>query len=368
MAEVIDKYFIDLQLFASAEEEGRTEEPSERRRREEREKGNVPRSNELPAALVLLASLVTLVILGAYIFKKSYYIFGKYFEGVSSYTRFGLEELNLLFKMAVNDILSLFLPIAVVGFIFAIAGNILQVGFLFAPRAVSFNFSKIVPNFKRVLPSRQTFFNLGKSLIKVLMVGWISYIIISLDFFKILLAGEMGLKGALVLLFYSALKIFLVVGILFFGISILDFYYQRYEFEESLKMTPSEAKQELKESEGDKTYLNRRRQMVRDITRKGMLQKVPKADVVVVNPTHYSVALSYDPAIHHAPVVVAKGMDELALIIRNLAKKHNVPIIEDKVTARLLYEEVEIDQAIPAKFFRAVSLIIAKLDKYRRVA
>lgn len=361
-------FHIDLQLFASAEDEGRTEEPSERRRREEREKGNVPRSTELPQAIVLLASVLAFALFSGFFFKKSFLMFGRYFTTASRMERFGIEELNNLFRNAVDDIFILLLPVAGVAFLFAIAGNIVQVGFLFAPRALAFNFNKIVPNLKRVLPSRQTFFNLGKSLLKVLIVGWISYIIISMDFYKILMTGDLGIKGALKLLSIASLKIFLVSGILFFGISILDFYYQRYEFEESLKMTPSEAKQELKETEGDKTYLNRRRQMVREFIRKGMLQRVPKADVVVVNPTHYSVALSYDPNIHYAPVVVAKGVDELALLIRNLAKKHNVPIIEDKLTARLLYEEVEVDQTIPAKFFRAVSVIIAKLDKYRRIA
>lgn len=361
-------FHIDLQLFATAEDEGRTEEPSERRRREEREKGNVPRSSELPQAIVLLSSVLALALLSGFLFRKSFLMFAKYFTSASKYERFGIEELNYLFRNAVDDIFVLFLPVAGVAFLFSIAGNVVQIGFLFAPRALSFNFNKIVPNLKRVLPSRQTFFNLGKALIKVLVVGWISYIIISLDFYRILMTGDVGIKGALKLLSIASLKIFLASGILFLGISILDFYYQRYEFEESLKMTPSEAKQELKESEGDKTYLNRRRQMVREFIRKGMLQRVPKADVVVVNPTHYSVALSYDPAIHYAPVVVAKGVDELALLIRNLAKRHNVPIVEDRITARLLYEEVEIDQVIPAKFFRAVSVIIAKLDKYRRVA
>jgi flagellar biosynthesis protein FlhB len=189
-----------------------------------------------------------------------------------------------------------------------------------------------------------------------------------MDFYNVLITGEMGIKGAFSLIAFSGLKIFIIVGIILFIISIFDFYYQRYEFEESIKMTPSEAKQEMKEAEGDKSYLNRRRQMIREFIRKGMLQRVPKADVVVVNPTHYSVALQYEPSIHAAPIVVAKGEDELALIIRRLAKKHEVPIIEDRVQARLLYEEVEIDSEIPAKFFRAVSLIISRLDKFKKVA
>jgi flagellar biosynthetic protein FlhB len=367
MAEELRLSYIDLQLF-SAEDEGRTEEGSERRRKEERDKGNVPRSAELPSAMVLLASIVTVFLLGGFIFNRSSLLFLKYFSGIPSYDRFGAEELTNLFRFSFSEIIWMLSPVFLVAFTFAVFGNIIQVGFLFAPKAIGFNFSKIVPNFKRVLPSRQTLFNLAKSLLKVIIIGWISYVVISLDFYKILLSGDIGIKAALSLVLWSGLKISIAVGLLFLVVGIFDFFYQKFEFEESLKMTPSEAKQEMRESEGDKTFLNRRRQMVREFIRKGMLQKIPKADVVVVNPTHYSVAMEYNPSIHAAPIVTAKGMDELALIIRRLAKKHNVPIIEDRVHAKLLYEEVEVDTEIPAKFFRAVSLIIAKLDKYRRVA
>jgi len=362
-----EEFIIDLQLFA-AEDEGRTEEGSERRRKEERDKGNVPKSSELPAALVLLATVLTVFLLGNYFFTKSFFIFKKYIENVHTYESFTSEDLGILFKNASDDIFSLLFPVMGIAFVIAITGNVVQVGFLFSSTALSFNFSKIVPNFKKVLPTRQTLFNLGKALGKLIFIGWVSYVIISYDFLPMLLAGEMGLKGALVLLSRSSLKIFLVIGILFFVISIFDYYFQKYEFEESIKMTPSEAKQEMKETEGDKSILNRRRNMVREFIRKGMLQRIPKADVVIVNPTHYSVVLEYKPEIHAAPIVTAKGMDEMALLIRRLAKKNDVPIIEDRITARMLYDEVEVDQEIPARFFRAVSIIISRLDKYRRVA
>jgi flagellar biosynthetic protein FlhB len=364
---IVEEFLIDLQLFA-AEDEGRTEEGSERRRKEERDKGNVPKSSELPASLVLLASILTVYLMGNYFFTKSFSLFRKYIENIHTYESFSSEDLSILFRNAAEDILTLLFPILGVGFIVAIAGNIAQVGFLFSSQAISFNFGKIVPNFKKVLPTRQTLFNLGKALAKLLLIGWVSYIIISYDFIPMLKAGEVGIKGALIMISRSSLKIFLVIGILFFAISILDYYFQKYEFEESIKMTPSEAKQEMKETEGDKSILNRRRNMVREFIRKGMLQRIPKADVVIVNPTHYSVVLEYKPEKHTAPIVTAKGMDEMALLIRRLAKKNDVPIIEDRITARMLYDEVEVDQEIPAKFFRAVSIIISRLDKYRRVA
>ncbi|MCE9499578.1 MAG: flagellar type III secretion system protein FlhB [Leptospira sp.] len=358
-------YLIDLQLFA-AEDEGRTEEASERRRREEREKGNVPKSNEIPAALVLLSGDIIIFILGKYFLHRSSLLLTKYFQGIANNTEFTNESVTAITRSAGEDIFYLLVPILGITFVMAIIGNIVQVGFLFAPRALGFNFSRVQPNFKKVLPTRQTLVNLMKSLAKVAVIGWISYLIISADFLPVLLTGEMGLLEAVRLVTYSAVKIFIVVGIVLFAISIADFYYNKFEYEESLKMTPSEAKQELREQEGDKTLLGRRRQMVREFIRRGMLQKVPKADVVITNPTHFAVALQFDRKIHDTPVVIAKGMDTFALTIKSLAKKHNVPIIENKSLARLLYEEAEEGMPIPGKFFEAIARIISRLEKYKR--
>ena len=358
---------IDLQLFA-AEDEGRTEEGSERRRKEEIEKGNIPKSQELPGSLVLIVGVIAMYFLGNHIFINSLVIIKKYFTNLKQYEQFTTESFVRLFRVASEDIFTLVAPMLLITFITALAGSLMQVGFMFSPKAIAFNFKKITPNFKKVLPTRQTIFNLLKSIAKVVLIGWVSYIIISMDFLHMLLAGQMGIKGALRLLFYTSFKIFFVIGIILFVIGIADYYYNKYEFEESLKVTPSEAKREQRESEGDKSMLNRRRNMVREFIRKGMLQKVKTADVVIVNPTHFSVALSYDPQVHDAPMVVAKGMDEFALMMRRVAKNNDVPMIEDRVQARMLYEEAELDMPIPVKFYRAVSVIIARLEKYKRVA
>ncbi len=362
-----DSFKFDLQLFA-AEDEGRTEEGSERRRKEERDKGNVPKSVELPQALILISSVIAIYLLGNFFFTKSFLLFKKYFESISTFQNFTDAEFQVVLRSAINDIAILLFPILGICFLAAVIGNVVQVGFMFAPAAVSINFSKIAPKFGKVLPTKNTIYNLIKSLGKVIVIGWVSFIIISVDFYAVILSGEMGLKSALQLLAVSSVKIFLIVGFILLALSLYDYFYQKEQFEDSIKMTPSEAKQDQKETEGDKTLLNRRRQMVREFIRKGMLQRVPKADVIIVNPTHFSIALSYNPQIHQAPIVTAKGMDELALVIRQIAKKNNVPIIEDRIQARLLYDEVEVDEEIPAKFFRAISIIISKLDKYRRVA
>ncbi len=357
---------IDLQLFA-AEDEGRTEPGSERRRREEREKGNVPKSPELPAAVVLLAGVILVYLMGEYFFMRTFYILRKYIHGVGLRTDISSESVTELLKNASADLFTLLWPLLGITLVGAVIGNVAQVGFIFTPRALSFNFSRIRPNFKKVLPTRQTLFNLGKSLAKVGLIAWVSYIIISKDFFPILLSGEMGLEQAVALVMSSSFKIFLVVGIILLAISVVDYLYQRYEYEESLKMTPSEAKREAKESDGDRSLQARRRQLARDMMNKRkMLAKVPEADVVITNPTHFAVALEYKPGIHKAPIVIAKGVDDFALLIIRIARENGVPTIEDRLQARGLYEEVELGAEVPQQFYRAIAAILSRLESFRR--
>ncbi|EMN48717.1 flagellar biosynthesis protein FlhB [Leptospira interrogans str. L1207] len=357
---------IDLQLFA-AEDEGRTEPGSERRRREEREKGNVPKSPELPAAVVLLAGVILVYLMGEYFFMRTHYILRKYIHGVGLRTDMSSESVTELLKNASTDLFTLLWPLLGITLVGAIIGNVAQVGFIFTPRALSFNFSRIRPNFKKVLPTRQTLFNLGKSLAKVGLIAWVSYIIISKDFFPILLFGEMGLEQAVALVMNSSFKIFLIVGIILLAISIVDYLYQRYEYEESLKMTPSEAKREAKESDGDRSLQARRRQLARDMMNKRkMLAKVPEADVVITNPTHFAVALEYKPGIHKAPIVIAKGVDDFALLIIRIARENGIPTVEDRLQARGLYEEVELGAEVPQQFYRAIATILSRLESFRR--
>ncbi|WP_342776080.1 EscU/YscU/HrcU family type III secretion system export apparatus switch protein [Leptospira gomenensis] len=366
LLDTAEEFRIDLQLFA-AEDEGRTEPGSERRRREEREKGNVPKSPELPAAVVLLAGVALVYLMGEYFFMRAFYILRKYIHGVGLRNDISSESVTELLKNASTDLFTLLWPLLGITLVGAVLGNVAQVGFIFAPRALSFNFSRIRPNFKKVLPTRQTLFNLGKSLSKVALIAWVSYIVISKDFFPILLSGEMGLEQAVALVMSTSFKIFLVVGIILLAISIVDYLYQRYEYEESLKMTPSEAKREAKESDGDRSLQARRRQLARDMMNKRkMLAKVPEADVVITNPTHFAVALEYKPGIHKAPVVVAKGVDDFALLIIRIARENGVPTVEDRLQARGLYEEVELGAEVPQQFYRAIAAILSRLESFRR--
>lgn len=361
--QVFEELF-DLQRF-SAEDEGRTEPASERRRSEEREKGNVPKSQELSSAIVLVAAILLIYILGEYFVKKSAALLRKYFHYARDPGEFHAEEFGVLLKDASWDIFTIVGPLLAVTFIFGVVGNILQVGLLFAPRAVEIRFDRLRPNFKRVLPTRQTVFNLAKALTKVALIGWVSYLIVAKDFLRILLTSDMGLLQAMSLVGFSGFKIFLVIGLILFVIAIADFYYQKFEYEENLKQTPSEAKREMKEQSGDGAMIARRRQVMRDLLNSNMLQNVPKADVVITNPIHFAVALSFRSGVDLAPRVIAKGEDQMALTIKDIAKKNGVPIVEDRLLAQQLYKIVDINQEIPQNLYQAVSIVFRNLSKFR---
>ncbi len=362
---ILVNYDIDLQLFAAADE-GRTEPPSERRRREEKEKGNVPKSNEVSSTLVLLGGTVVFYLLGDTFVKNSAIFIRKYLSMGTTVERFGAEEFRVVLSGVSRDFFNLLWPVLAITMIFAIVGNVVQVGFMFTPRALSFRFDRISPNFKRILPNRQTMFNLVKSLAKVILIGFISYILITGDFLKVLLTGNMGMMEAIGLITYSGFKIMMAVGLVLLAIAVSDFYFQKSEFEESLKQTPSEAKREMKEDSGDPIFKNRRMQLAREMMQGNMLKEVPKADVVITNPTHYSVALLYEVGRDAAPRVIAKGENRIALEIRRIARENDVPIVESPKQARLLYAEVDVGKEIPKEFFEAIVAILITLEKFKR--
>jgi flagellar biosynthetic protein FlhB len=357
-------YGIDLQLFAAADE-GRTEPASERRRREEREKGNVPKSAEVASTLVLIGGTATLFFFGEAFIKNTAIFIKKYMSMGVTIERFGAEEFRVMLAMVARDFFGLLWPILAITIVFAIVGNVVQVGFMFTPKALAFRFDRISPNFKRILPNRQTMFNLFKSLAKVILIGIVSYILISGDFLKILLTGNMGVMESISLISYSGFKIMMTVGMILLAIAVSDFFFQKFEFEESLKQTPSEAKREAKDDGGDPVLKNRRMQLARDMMQGNMLKEVPKADVVITNPTHYSVALAYERG-DVAPRVIAKGENRLALEIRRIARENDVPIHESPQQARLLYAQVDVGQQIPQEFFGAVVEILRTLEKFRQ--
>lgn len=352
----------DLQWFASAEEEGRTEEPTEHKLKKAREEGRVAKSTEISGALVLLLPVIAIIILAPWIFKNCVEVIRFYFDRCAS------AELTdgALVYVFYNTFIKIVLPIGLIGMIAGVVGNIVQTkGFLFSTKPIEPKFSKIMPKFgqyfKKTIFSAEGAFNVFKSLFKVIVLFVISYVIISSDIETLLAMMNVSLWSGFCYIAKMAAKILLIAAFVFLAVAIPDYLVQKKQFMESMKMTKQEVKEEYKQMEGDPLVKSRLRQMMRNLLYQNLPKAVSESDVVITNPTHYAVAVKYDRTVAQAPVVNAKGTDDLAMRIKTLAKENNVEIVENKVLARELYTKVEIGDIIPEEYLQAMAIILAKV-------
>jgi flagellar biosynthetic protein FlhB len=356
--------FYDLQLFA-AEDEGRTEEPTEKKLREAREKGQVARTVELPQAAVVIFGFMAILIFGSWIFDiiarlTAYYL--------SSFSRFSVTERSLYREFIAVSYESgkILLPIFIAVILAAILGNVVQVGFEVSTHPLKFDWSKIkfdpATVMKRIFFSKQVAMNLFKSIFKVVAIGFVAYLIIMGDLEDILKTSDVSVAMALRIIMMTSFKIIIWSAVLLLVLSIPDYFFQKREFIDSLKMTKEEMKEELKETIGDPYIRARLREMQRqNLLRAMMSRQVPKADVVVTNPTHFAVALQYDRLAMPAPTVVAKGEDSIALKIREVAKEHGIPIIQNRPLAQEMCRRLNVGDIIPEDLFYAVSLVYGEI-------
>lgn len=360
---------VHLQWFA-AEDEGRTEEPTEHKIRKAREEGKVAKTPELPSTLVMLFTLITLALLSSYLFSTMVSMFQTFFSSISSPEP---THTGRFFVLFLRFFLKLTLPFFVVALFAGVAGNVLQVGFLFTVKPITPDLQRIVPNFsrfaKRVLFSTEALFNLGKTILKVAAIGFLAYLNIRMELPRLVNLLRVPLLQGIRFLGGLVFRILFEATVVFLAISIVDYLFQRRQHLESLKMSREELKEERKMYEGDPLVKSRLRQRMREILTRNMIRRVPEADVVITNPTHYAVALEYERARMEAPTVVAKGADELALRMRAIAREHGVPLVENRPLARALYQDVEVGDTIPEQYYAVVATILAKvyaMDARRR--
>lgn len=348
----------------AAEDEGRTEEASEYKLEKARKEGRVAKTQELAGSLVLLLSVLTIFVLGKSIFGSCVDIMNFYFSKVST------PDLSnsTLYSTFLRFLAKVLLPLWGVGLVAAIAGNVIQTkGVIFSFKPISPKFSKILPKFgeyfKRTIGSLQGLFNIAKSLGKVALIAVISYMIIRSNMYEIiqtLSAGNVML--ALGKIARVAVTLLIIVSILFVLISIPDYFVQKHEFMESMKMTKQEVKEEYKEMEGDPQMKAQIRQMQQQILRMNIPKAVKESNVVITNPTHFAVALKYDSEVENSvPVVNAKGVDNEALIIRRIATENEVPIVENKPLARDLYQNLDVGTEVPPIYWETIALIYSRL-------
>ena len=272
----------------------------------------------------------------------------------------GLSEFLTLNQHMVQYFLTIVAPVMIAVVVIAILSNLMQVGFILS-------WEPLIPKFSKVNPikglgklfSKQSLMELVKSCAKLAIVGVIAYWTVRGEMERFLTLGGLEVSGIALYILKVVLKIFLRVCVVMIFLAALDFAFQKWQFEEQLKMTKQEVKEEFKRSEGDPLIKSRIRRVQQEVARRRMMQEVPKADVVVTNPLHIALAVRYDSAAMNAPHVVAKGAEAIAERIKALAREHNIPIVENKELAQNLYKIVEIGDEIPSDFYQTVAEVLA---------
>lgn len=340
-------------------DEEKTEDPTPRRREEAREEGNVPRSQDLSGAFVLLAAVLFFAFWGEWfvdrLLSRIRWIYGQAMltEGDPDTIILLLKDMNLF-------IMELLFPLLVGVFVFGLLGTIVQFGFIWAPGVMSPDFSQMNP-----IQGLQRIFSL-KGLVRLLMsLGKVAVISAVLWF---TLNDELGIMLGLISMSVEEIARYMADTTLMLAVrfvlalivlSLLDFAYQKWQHEQDLKMTKKEVEEETKRMEGDPEIQKRMKEIQKDMAEQRMMSDVPEADVVVTNPTEYAVALTYETEVMAAPKVVAKGKDQIADNIRKVASEHHVPIVERPPLARALFQTTEIGEEIPEDLFEAVAEVLA---------
>lgn len=362
----------NLQWFAKDGPGGEKTEPATAKRlREAREEGKVVKSKELSAAVDLLILFLVMKIFISYVsgglFESFQTIYNRipdivYDNGSGLTTNAAMKVMNV----AVVEIIKIIIPFLLIGFVVAILINILQVGWKVTTKPMKPDLSKFNPinGFKRMF-SKDSLFELLKSVAKIGLIAYVAYDAVRDHADELFLLYEIELTRAVMLVGEIIIDTGIKIALVYLVLGAADWAYQKHKFNEDMKMTKQEVKDEYKNTEGNPEIKGRQRQRMREASQRRMMQDITKADVVITNPTHLAIAIQYDPAVAKAPVVLAKGADYVAMKIREKAKECHVEIIENKPLAHSLYGSVEIGEEIPPELYHPVAEILAMLQKYK---
>lgn len=350
-------------MAENTEGQEKTEDPTAKRLRQARNRGQVAKSTEMTTAAVLLLGGGLVFILGGNTFGVVMAFMKEIFRNSSSME---LNTTNFLFfydKLLVM-LAGILLPIMISVFLIMLGSEISQVGLKIATEKFTkgLNIKQIFNPFKglkRIFFSSRSMFELAKSFVKLIILGLVVYSVIRNQEEEIIGMIERPFADFADFMVGLSLEMVMKVATVYLIIAFADWTYQRYKFKEDMKMTRFEIKEETKQAEGDPKIKARIRQLIRQRLRSMMMQSVESADVVITNPTHFAVALKYKMGEMNAPVVIAKGLDYLALRIREKATENGVPIVEEPPLARTLYYGVKINEEIPENLFKAVAEILA---------
>lgn len=346
---------LDLQFFSGE----KTEKATPKKRQDAKKKGQTAKSQDINTAVGLLAVFLFLLFGSSFIGNHIFNFFRSSFQHV---LLADLTENN--FRVLVVEVLKetaiILGPILLVAFIAAIVSNFAQIGLLFSPESITPKLEKLDPikGFKRIF-SMRAIVELLKSILKILFVGVVTFIVLWTRIDEVLGLSYKSVGDAVKIIINLALQMGLAASIALLFLAVFDFLYQKFDFEKNIRMSKQDIKDEYKNSEGDPLIKSKIKQRQREMAMRRMMQEVPKADVIITNPTHFAICLKYDEDKQDAPYVIAKGVDFVAEKIKKIGKEHEIIMVENRPLARALYDQTEIGDAIPEEFFKVVAEILA---------
>ncbi len=353
--------------MAENDDQERTEQATSKRREESREKGQVARSQEVVSVSILVAGLLFFYFGGSTLILKTMNVMTAGFReaGLVTLTQ---DSVNTIIVSYIFKGFGILFPLLIAVLIAAILGNVLQFGFMFSSESIQPKLDKISPakGFKRLFSVR-SMVELLKGILKVCIIGGIAYIIIRNEFDHLIPLADQSAWGAFKYIAGVCFNLLLAMTVMLVLLAALDYAYQRWEYEKSIRMTKQEIKDEYKNTEGDPMIKARIRRIQREMAQKRMMAQVPKADVIITNPTHLAVAIKYSPDHMQAPIVIAKGADFIAEKIRNIAKENDVPLIENKPLAQVLYKMVKVNDMVPENLYKAIAEVLAFVYEQKKI-
>lgn len=344
----------------------KTEKPSAKKKRDERKKGNVAKSKEAVNVATFVGILFIFAGMSDFIIDELKG-FLEMFLSMNMVGSLNEETVQPIMMKSMKTLFTAFLPIGLIIMVMGVIGNVMQTGFLLSPEAIKPKLDKLNPinGFKNMF-SMRALGTLFKSLAIIVFLGCIGVSFVKSNYYSIVNVGNTYtpyLMSSIKYLIVNLLKVILI-GLVVIG--ALDYAYQLFSYDKQMRMTKQEVKEEFKQMEGDPLVKAQIKQRQRQMASQRMMDAVPTATVILTNPTHLSIALRYEKGVDSAPVVVAKGADLVAMKIREIAKEHDIPIIENKPLARLMFKEVEINEEIPVEMYQTVAEVLTQVYKIKK--
>ena len=362
----LEKLPLNLQFFAKDGPGGeKTEEPTAKKLEDARKEGQVAKSKEIANGLGLLALFLLLKIMVGSIGTSFLESFSMVYNRIPMICKLNggtspMGDISVLLRTVMLRLLIILLPVLLIGFAVAFVSDLFQVKWRPTSKPLQPKFSKLNPlNGIKKIFSAQSLVELVKSVAKILLIALVTYSYIKKKSGLLYALYDMSMMQAVNLIGETVIELGIRISAIYMIIAGADFMYQKYKFKNDMKMTKQEVKEEYKNAEGDPEIKGKIKARMREASQRRMMQAIPKADVVITNPTHYAVAIRYDTEVAPAPIVVAKGSDYLAQKIKQIARENNVEIVEDKPLARMLFANVDVDKQIPPELYQAVAEILA---------